>query len=497
MKILTTDQIRAADEHTIESEPIASIDLMERASKAFTQWFVNNFSPKRSIAIICGRGNNGGDGLAIARLLLKRNYSVKVFIIGNKEGSQDFEINRKRLKDLTDIVALSSINDLDQVQNQEIIIDGIFGSGLSRPIEGYYKDVVEHINQLNCIRIAIDVPSGLFADKKSSGPLIRADHTLSFQVPKLALFLPENYKYVGDWTLLDIGLDKGFIHSQSSSNYYIDDQFIKPIIKERRKFDHKGSNGRGLIIAGSYGKIGAAVLCSKAALRSGIGLLTVNIPACGYDILQISAPEAMTLSDRDEKMITHIPEDINSFDCVGLGPGLGQSEKTVYALSRFFNKYNKPVVLDADALNIISGHRELLEVLPENSILTPHPGEFKRLVGEWQDDFEKLEKQKGLSKKYKIIIVLKGAFTSVSNPEGELFFNSTGNPGMATGGSGDVLTGILTGLMARKYTPQSVAVLGVYLHGLAGDLAADALGRESLKASDIIDFLPQAFLQLK
>jgi NAD(P)H-hydrate epimerase len=251
-----------------------------------------------------------------------------------------------------------------------------------------------------------------------------------------------------------------------------------------------------MIISGSFGKMGAAVLCARACMKSGAGLVTAHVPGCGYQIMQTSIPEVMVTTDFGERFLTGLP-DIKHYDAIGIGPGIEKHIDTYEVISQLLSRYNRPIVFDADAINIISLEKSFLRMLPEGSILTPHPGEFRRLTGQWNNDFEKLKKQIALSEKFKVFIVLKGANTSVSTPDGKIFFNSTGNPGMATGGSGDVLTGMITSFLGQGYVPREAAVLAVYLHGLAGDIAADFLGHECLMASDIIDYLPQAFMELK
>lgn len=494
LKVLSVPQIRDLDAYTIANEPIASIDLMERASEAFCEWYISHYESDKTIAIIGGPGNNGGDGLAIARILQSKNYSVQVFIFQeSSRRSDDFTTNLNRLD--SNGVEVIDQGGFKSKLNQEIIIDAIFGSGLSRPLKGIYQEVVEDVNSLNKTVISVDIPSGLYADETNNkeDTIIRAKHTVAFQLPKLSFLLPQNHMFIGDWHLVDIGLNQSYIDDSDGKNYLLQKADIKAVVKKRSKFDHKGTNGKGLIISGSYGKMGAAVLATKAALKSGIGLLTVYVPKCGYTIMQTSIPEAMTLTDDHDFHLTAIPS-TSQYDVVGIGPGLGRAGQTVEALSELIRNSEKPMVLDADALNILSMDHSLLETLPENSILTPHPKEFERLVGNWDNDFERLDKQKSFSARYGCIVVLKGAHTSISTPEGEVYFNSTGNPGMATAGSGDVLLGIITAFLAQKYSPTQSAILGVYLHGLAGDLAVCEQGEYSLIASDIIVYLPRAIM---
>jgi ADP-dependent NAD(P)H-hydrate dehydratase / NAD(P)H-hydrate epimerase len=497
MKILTAQQIKEADSFTMENEPIASIDLMERAAVALTGWVTDNFSPKTKIACCCGPGNNGGDGLALARLLKERYYTVTVFIVETEKKSSDFITNRARLESLNiSVTTISDESTIPDWDDFDVVIDALFGSGLSGNAEGIFASVIRDINASDCTVIAIDMPSGVFSATTTTGEaIVRADVTLTFQVPKLALFLPENASYVGYWEILDIQLSQEFIAKASTNKFLLTFSTARTILRRREKFSHKGDFGRALILSGSYGKMGAAVLCGKAAMRSGLGLLTMCVPASGYSIIQTSLPESMAMTDESEEFITTCP-DFDGMDALGIGPGLGTAQETLYALIESLRNYDKPAVLDADALNLLASHHELKEVLPANSVLTPHPKEFERLVGVWSDDFERLEKQVALAAELNCIIVLKGAHTSIALPDGNVYFNFTGNPGMATAGSGDVLTGIITGLMAQQYDPGDAALLGVYIHGLAGDLAAEELTEISMIAGDIIDYLPRAFSEV-
>lgn len=497
IKILNSQQIKSLDEFTIQHEPVSSIDLMERACRGFTSWFTERFTALNKVGVVCGTGNNGGDGLGVARILIEWGYSVKVWIVrGGVSESSDFKINLERLqRKSSDIFEIFSESDRGLFAGCDILIDAVFGSGLSRPAEGIYAQVIRCMNETAATRIAIDIPSGLMADKPSSEPIVKADHTVTFQLPKLSFFLPECHPYTGEWTTVDIGLDRQFLKSVDASNYLFNQKSARKILKVRSKFDHKGDFGHGLIVAGSYGKIGAAVLSCRAALRSGIGLLTTHVPRCGYQIMQSSVPEAMVDIDAHETVFTNHP-DLDRYTVIGVGPGLGKDSETVEAINSLFKQFRKPFVIDADALNILSEHPEMLKLVPAGSVLTPHPKEFERLVGKWSNDFERLEKQKRLAAQLVSVVALKGAYTSVAAPDGTIYFNSTGNPGMATGGTGDVLTGVITALIAQKYDAIDAARLGVYVHGLAGDMAATEKGMVSLIASDVIEYLPEAFRKI-
>ena len=498
MKILAAEQIRALDAFTIRYEPIASIDLMERAANAFVNIFTQLKSVNRIalIHIFCGPGNNGGDGLAVARLLFHKAYNVKVYVcrIGSAS-SDDFNANWNRLPDLlqkrtTEIHK----NDLLDLSLHGVIIDGIFGSGLSRPLSGYWADLVNVLNESPTLKVAIDIPSGVFADQSTKGhPAFQAMHTISFQLPKLAFFFTENYQFIGKWNIVPIGLDPFFIKDANTDHIYIEDDFVKTLLKTRGKYDHKGIFGHALLIAGSEGMAGAAVLATKAALRSGAGLVNVHVPQRLYAILQSSCPEAMCSLDEHPTLFSKVP-DLIQYNAIGIGPGLKTEDATAAALGSLLEAVSDPIVIDADALNLLALHPELMDLIPPHSILTPHPGEFKRLFGCSANDFERLELQKQMSKKYDVNILLKGAHSCLTAPSGQVYFNSTGNPGMAKGGSGDVLTGLITGLLAQQgYAPKDAAIVGMYAHGKAGDEAAKTVGQSALIASDIIEYLKAIF----
>lgn len=491
MKILNADQIRALDTHTMQNEPISSLDLMERASQAFVNWFIHCFDVSKSVSVFCGKGNNGGDGLAVARLLIHKGFQVQVFVVEYTEkGSDDFNHNLERLKEISQVRHLDEQDTLPVLNSSGIVLDALLGSGLSRPVSGLLENVIKHINEAAGTIISIDIASGLYTDKPNGkyDTIIKPEHTVAFQLPKLAFMMPQNAEFTGDWHVVDIGLNKEFIEQADTPYYYTDKSAGEALIKKREKFSHKGTFGHALLLAGSYGKIGAAVLSSRACLHSGAGLLTVHIPECGYEILQISLPEAMLSVDRNQRNLTVLPA-LDSYTAVGIGPGVGQEPLTVRLLDELLEKIQSPLVIDADALNILSKHPDLQDRLPSETILSPHPKEFQRLAGESENEFERLELARNFAKKHNVIIVLKGAYTAVILSNGEVHFNSTGNAGMATGGSGDVLTGILTALLAQKYTPEHAAILGVYQHGLAGDRAAEKKTKTAMIASDIIENL--------
>ena len=498
VKVFTAEQIREADRITIEKEPIASIDLMERAAERAFQSIKSHFNEAQSYSIFCGVGNNGGDGLVIARLLQQAGCQVKVYIVEYSEQySADFKANLDRLE--MDVVKLTASSIEISISKEDVIVDAIFGTGLNRAAEGLCKEVIELINSQSNPTVAIDLPSGLFAEENRDQVDIAAIHenlTLSFQFPKISMLLPSYSQFIGRWECIDIGLNEEYIQTTTTDHFYFTIQDASSILKSRNLFAHKGNHGRALLIAGSKGKMGAAVLAAEACMRAGIGLLTVQIPKIGNTVMQSSIPEAMVLIDREEDYLSeHLAK--GNFNAIGVGPGLGTHEQTQAMLKLLIQENSNPIVFDADALNILAENQTWISYLPKGSLLTPHPGEFMRLVGPWENDLERLTLQKDLSKKYGLYVVLKGRHTSISCPDGRVYFNSTGNPGMATAGSGDSLTGIITSFLAQSYAPEQAALLGVFVHGLSGDIAAEEIGEEAMIAGDIIKFLPASFKKLK
>jgi len=502
MKLFRSDQIRKIDEYTVANEPVSSADLMERAAQQLFLWISKKYEKSSRFVVFTGPGNNGGDGLVLCRMLSMGESCVAIYYIDfTEKRSAEWEINHQRIESETSL-KVNNIRKGDSfpvLSTDDIIIDAIFGSGLTRPAEGLPAEIINNINKSGCEIIAIDIPSGLFGEDNSNnlnGTIIEADYTLSFQFPKISFMFAENNKYTGEYAVLPIGLHQDAIRDIPSQYSLLGLSDIEPLLTVRSRFDHKGVFGHGLLIAGSHGRIGASVLAAGAALHSGIGLLTCNIPACGYQIVQTSVPEAMVITDPETDCISS-SIDTEIYSSVGVGPGLGTSHPVQKALYDLLNTCKKPIVIDADALNILSLNREWLSLIPEGSILTPHPKEFERLAGSSSNGFEKIEKQLKFSRDNNCIVLLKGSNSSVSTPDGRLFFNSTGNPGMATGGSGDVLTGIILSLLAQGYDPLDAAITGMYLHGLAGDIAAGESCYESIIASDIINCIGKAFNEIR
>jgi ADP-dependent NAD(P)H-hydrate dehydratase / NAD(P)H-hydrate epimerase len=500
MKLFSTNQIAEIDKYTIDNEPVSDIDLMERAAMQITKWVMQHFQPERKMLFFAGPGNNGGDALASARQLADAGYRSDVVLLDMGKGLHGSPaINKQRLEEQgkVHIKLISRAGDFPETGPGDVIIDGLFGSGLSRPLEGFPAEIVRKINALPNEIVAIDIPSGLMGENNTDNideHIIQADYTLTFQFPKVSFLFSENEKYVGKWEVLPIGLHPEGIKTIPSDFFLIQKDDVKGMIIPRSKFAHKGTFGHALLIAGSYGKMGASVLASRACLRAGAGLLTTHVPHFGYQIIQTAVPEAMVTVDAHDSIFTEFPP-LEQFNAIGAGPGTGMKTNTRKALFDLIVQARVPMVLDADALNILSENTGWFQHLPENTILTPHPGEFSRLAGETSGSWERIQLQRQMAVSMKIIIVLKGAFTSVAMPDGRLFFNPTGNPGMATAGSGDALTGIILGLLACRMKPEHAAIAGVYLHGLAGDLAAEVKSEHALVAGDIIEFLGKAFLE--
>ena len=502
MKIFRTQQIKGIDDYTIKNEPVASYDLMERAADQLLRWYTRTFDRSRRVIIFSGPGNNGGDGLALARLLSDNRFNVEVFYVrASEKTSADWHHNYNRLEKETSVL-FNTVDNIDQfplISYDDILIDAIFGSGLTRPVEGLAGAVIKKINETGNIVISVDIPSGMSGeDNSTNNPemIICADFTLSFEFPKLSFMFGENSRFVGEWSVLPIGLDKNAIRTTETPYTYLEENYVLSLLKKRQKFDHKGKFGHGLLVAGSRGKMGAAILGARAAIKTGIGLITCHVPGCGYQIIQTSVPEAMAVIDKNEEFTSEIG-DMAPFNASGIGPGIGTDPLTRKALNNFLLSRGKPIVIDADGINILGLNKEWLSALPGGTVLTPHVKEFERMAGECENSYSRLEKQIEFAARYDCIVVLKGAHSSVVTPGGKVFFNSTGNPGMATAGSGDVLTGMILSLLAQGYSPEDASVTGVYLHGLAGDIASSRLGYESVIASDIIENIGNAFLKVK
>jgi hydroxyethylthiazole kinase-like uncharacterized protein yjeF len=502
MKVLSKEQIYEGDKLTIERQNISSTELMERAGTQIFNWIHMRMQGAQvPIHVFCGIGNNGGDGLVLARHLIIHGYNVITYIVNcSDKRSKDFLINYERIKDVTKDwpKMLSCKNDFSEIviEEKDIIVDAIFGIGLNRPPNDWVQQLFQKFRASKAFTLSIDMPSGLYADKatKDENAVVHASYTLSFQSPKLVFFLPETAKYTLQWEALDIGIDRDYLMQTETEAELISKFEVLPIYKPREKFAHKGHFGHVLIVGGSYGKIGAVNLASRAALSSGAGLVTAYVPKCGYHSLQTAIPEVMVITDENETHISNINFTIEP-TVVGVGVGLGTDDETAKAFKTFLKQNKAPLVIDADALNLISKDKTILKLTPELSVLTPHPKELERLIGVWSDDFDKLAKVKAFSKKYNLIILIKGAH-SITVYLDKLYINTTGNPGMATAGCGDVLTGIIAGLIAQGYETLSATIFGVYLHGKSADISLEDYGYQSLIASHIIETIGEAYIDL-
>ena len=501
MKILAPAAVRALDRATIAREPISSTALMKRAAlTAFDR--LQHYYPADAytFVVLCGPGNNGGDGWVIAEALRARQARVTVWDaqLGERSADNAHYAARYRAGTGARVVELRDGDAAPELPEGTVLVDALFGSGLSRPVTGYWAALIEHVNaSTTTVVVSIDLPSGLFAAQPTDSAVIRATHTLSFQLPKLAFFASASAAALGEWEVLDIGLDAAAIAAAETPYYLLEAAELTAHLRPRHPFDHKGTFGHALLLAGSRGKMGAAILSARAVLRAGAGLVTAQVPRCGYQIMQIAFPEAMCYVDRHQFFLTELPADLAPYRAVGAGPGLGTDPLTAALLEELLDRYDRPLLLDADALNLLAQRPEWLHRLPAGSLLTPHPKEFERLFGPTSDDFARWELQRERAQELGVFIILKMGYTAIATPDGRLYFNPTGNPGMGTGGTGDVLTGVLTGLLAQRYSPSAAARLGVYLHGLAGDLAATAITQEALLADDVIRHLGAAFRHLR
>lgn len=500
MKIFSKEQIYEGDQLTAKKQNISSTELMERAGMQIFNWLhVRMQGAQVPIHVFCGIGNNGGDGLVIARHLFTHGYNVHTYIVNySDKRSKDFLANYDRIKQTTKSwpKMMNSEADFPEIHKDDIIVDAIFGIGLNRPAGPWVQALFMHFRNSGAFTLSVDIPSGVYTDKapEDDNGVVWANYTLSFQSPKLIFFLPETAKFSIQWEVLDIGIDREFLFRTETEAQLIGKHEILPIYQPRQKYAHKGDYGHSLIIGGSYGKIGAVLLASRATLSIGAGLVTSFIPKCGYQVLQTALPEAMVVTDNHDNEITKIEFTLEP-KVIGIGIGMGTSDSTIKAFKAFIKTNERPLVIDADAINILSKHKSLLKQLPSQSVLTPHPKELERLIGKWSDDFEKLEKTKAFSKLHDLIVVIKGANT-ITVYDDKLYINTTGNPGMATAGSGDVLTGVITGLISQGYAPFHATIFGVYLHGRAADIAIEDVGYQSLIATYIIEALGEAYIDL-
>lgn len=501
MKLLRTSDIKQIEKETLDKQHINEIELIHRAAASISREIISRWDTDTPFIVFAGPGNNGADALATALILIQQGYNVKTYLFcPNKELSEGCTAIREELTNepLAEFYEILAEFKPPVLTKRTVVIDGLFGSGLNKAISGGFAGIVKYINSSPSIKLSIDVPSGLFCENNSQNDpntIIQADLVLSMQLPKISFLLEDSAPYVKEFKVLNISLDQESIDESETPFHLVESSDARSLIKKRERFTHKGSYGHGLLVAGKLGMMGAAQFAAKAAFKSGIGLLTIHAPRTANAILQNAIPEAIYSPDASQICFSESPS-TDGYSNIAVGPGLGTSGETLAALSQLLQRRHKPMVIDADALNLIGANKNLLNQIPQGSVFTPHAKEFDRIMGNSNTSYERLEKAIKLSKQFRLVVVLKGAYTATVLPNGEVYFNSTGNPGMATAGSGDILTGLLLSLLSQGYNPAEAAILGVYIHGLAGDLAAEELTEFGLTASDIIEYIPKAFAQL-
>lgn len=490
MKILTGSQIQKTDRATVEREPVSPLDLMERASEEIARWMGENIPSEHRLIFCCGKGNNGGDGLAVARMLHNAGFECIVFFSADyNEVSEEAKANIARLPEGIEVYDITA--EQPDIESDAVIVDALLGTGVSGDVRDPLRGIISWMNGLPNRIISIDMPSGMSTEWENAGKtIVRAETTLTLEFPKLALLLPEAGEYAGNVVVLPIGLDAGFIEGARSPYYYITEEYVAAMRKSRTKFSHKGTYGHALLVCGSQPMMGAAILATGGTLRSGCGLVTTHVPKDERVAIQTNWPSAILSLDRGS-CFSEIPDELERFNAICAGCGLGQGKATVDALEKLLAEASAKKIqmtLDADALNIIAANQRFRQLIPAGSVLTPHPGELRRLVGEWDGDREKLSKASGLAGELDSVVIIKGMNTAICTPDGRVLFNSTGCAGMAKGGSGDVLAGYITGLMARGYTAEESAVSGVFAHGRAGERAAEYYGVEAMNSADLTEF---------
>lgn len=502
MKIFPPEAIADIDRATCEAQGIDSLELMEKVASAVSCEIISRFMPSQRIVVIAGPGNNGGDALAAARMLLEQGYKRLEIYLFNIKDRLSHDCNEERKK----LIAIEGIKFTEVTKgftppvlnSGVVVLDGLFGSGLKTPLDGGFKALARYINESKAFTISIDIPSGMFCEWNAAAnrrDMVHAKLTLAISIPHISFFFEEMADVVGEWQIIDIDLDKKAVREAPDRFHLMEEYYAHRFLKPRHIFSAKRDFGSVMIMAGSMGMMGAAAMAAKAAMRSGAGLVTVHSARCGMSVVQSSVNEVMFEPDKNDRFITDMRLH-HAHKVVGVGPGIGTYDETINALEGLLKNASAALVLDADALNCIAKRPSLLSLIPAMSVLTPHKGEFDRLFGEHTSDEGRLLKAIEMAQYYSLIIVLKGHYTATVRPDGKVYFNSTGNPGMATAGSGDVLTGVISALIAQGYEPEIAASLGVYIHGLAGDMAAEDKGEYGMTAGDIIEYLPLAFKAL-
>lgn len=502
MKLFTNEQIRTIERSTIETEGVLPAEIIERVAEGVADEIASRWRPSKPTIVFAGPGNNGADALASARLLYERGFrpSVYLFNIGGDKLSVECIAARDRLLQSTpdiDFIEVTSRFTPPEISQSHLVVDGLFGAGLREELRGGFMSLVQYINEEHPTMVSIDLPSGMFGDwnpRIVNRNTIHATLTLAIQFPRLCFFMEDNAELVGEWKTIDVGLSQQAISSLPAEFCLVEKRDIHRRLRRRKEFCSKADFGSAILYAGSYGMMGAAQLAARGALRGGVGKLTVCAPKCGYQILQTAVPEALYRNNRGDMILTEIhPE--RDFSAIAIGPGIGTNEITVKALEDFLSAIDKPVVLDADALNCIALRPAMLNTIPILSVLTPHAGEFDRMFGPQPSSEARLRKAIEMAKFYNIIIILKGRYTAIVRPDGKIYFNSSGCPGMATAGSGDVLTGLLTAMMAQGYPAEIASIIAVYIHGVAGEMAQAKQGEYGVTAGDIADNIGPAILE--
>lgn len=503
MKVFNAEDIRAIDRLTIEKDGVTSLELIERAAHGIAGEITARWRPNKPLIVFAGPGNNGADALAVSRILASQGYNPMVYLfnIGGNRLSRDCRDCKDELLAQVPGINFTEVTGqftAPELTPQSLVIDGLFGSGLKGPVTGGFMILIRYVNDSGATVVSVDVPSGMSGDLRTNQinrDIIHATLTLVMQFPRPAFFMKENAQLVGEWKTIDIGLNHDAARSTKTPFHLVEGSEIKTLIRQRTPFSSKADYGSALLIAGSYGMMGAALMAAKGALRAGAGKVTVHSPMCGYEILQSGVPEAMFDADKHKLICSDIKPD-KEYAAIGVGPGIGTHDLTQFALEQFLQSSKKPVVLDADALNCIAKRPTMISDIPVLSVITPHAGEFDRLFGECDSDENRLIKAMEAAHYHNILILLKGRYTALVRPDNKVYFNSTGTPAMATPGSGDVLTGVITALMAQGYKPEVSALIGAFVHGLAGEFAAEEHGDYGVTASDIAANIGKAFKSL-